>query len=114
MVADQSLVRQVLLNMIHNSVGAMPDGGLFEISAKPIQSGSGAKRIEIMCSDTGSGVAEKIREKIFDPFFTTRDSGAGLGLSIVSQIAQAHGGYVDLLDSKDTGAAFVVSFPQEG
>lgn len=110
--ADESLIRQAVLNMIHNSIGAMPDGGLFEVEVKRVEGENEPERIEIVCSDTGSGVSEKIREKIFDPFFTTKDSGSGLGLSIVSQIAQAHGGYVHLIDRRGGGAAFVVSLPQ--
>lgn len=110
--ADESLVRQAILNMIHNAVGAMPDGGVFEIEVDSVKGVNGSKRIDIVCSDTGLGVSEKIREKIFDPFFTTKDSGSGLGLSIVSQIAQAHGGYVDLIEKRGSGAAFVISLPQ--
>jgi len=110
--ADESLIRQVILNMIHNSVGAMPDGGVIGIEVNCVKGKSRPERIEIVCSDTGNGVSEEIREKIFDPFFTTRDSGSGLGLSIVSQIAQAHGGYVDLVDKKGGGAVFIVSLPQ--
>ncbi|HEB73052.1 MAG TPA: hypothetical protein ENI77_10585 [Nitrospirae bacterium] len=110
--ADESLIRQAILNMIHNSVGAMPDGGIIGIEVNRVKGANGPERIEIVCSDTGCGVSEEIREKIFDPFFTTRDSGSGLGLSIISQIAQAHGGYVDLIDKKGDGAVFIVSLPQ--
>lgn len=111
--ADRNLVRQVILNLIHNAVSSMPDGGRMEIEARRAQSASGKRSVEIVVSDTGPGVEKAIREKIFDPFFTTREAGFGLGLSIASQIARAHGGYVDLIEAASGGAKFIVSLPQE-
>jgi len=110
MSADRDLLRQALLNLIHNSVNAMANGGRFHLTARTMEK-SGRGWVEILCKDTGPGVPEDIREKIFDPFFTTKESGAGLGLSIVCQIAQAHGGYVDLV--KSGGGAFVIAVPRE-
>jgi len=106
--ADENLIRQVLLNMIQNAINAMPEGGEFTITAKDVKSNG---RVEITCSDTGPGVAENIREKIFDPFFTTKQTGAGLGLSIVSQVLQAHGGYVDILETGADGTKFIMAIP---
>lgn len=113
LLADRNLMRQVILNLIHNAVSAMPDGGRMEIEARLAQSASGKSSVEILVSDTGPGVEKSIREKIFDPFFTTREAGSGLGLSIASQIARAHGGYVDLIEAASGGAKFIVSLPQE-
>lgn len=108
-LADPDLLRQVVLNMIQNSVQAMPDGGEFRLT---LQYGDGEEtRAEILCEDTGPGVPADIRDRIFDPFFTTKDSGAGLGLAIVSQIAQAHGGYVELVETGEPGARFIISIP---
>ncbi|VAX18212.1 hypothetical protein MNBD_NITROSPINAE02-777 [hydrothermal vent metagenome] len=114
MTGDPDLVRQVLLNMIHNSTQAMPDGGLFTLSARTVLEEGAPVSVEIICKDTGPGIDSEVRDKVFDPFFTTKDSGAGLGLAIVSQIVQAHGGYVDILESPEAGAAFVISLPLEG
>ncbi|MBI4829846.1 MAG: HAMP domain-containing histidine kinase [Nitrospinae bacterium] len=107
--ADPGMVRQVILNMIHNAVAAQPEGGFFEASVT--QTGG---RVEFRFADGGPGVGADIRERIFDPFFTTKDSGAGLGLSIVNQIARAHGGFADLVDSAGPGAVFVFSIPSRG
>ncbi len=114
MTGDPDLIRQVLLNMIHNSTQAMPDGGRFTLSARTVMEEGVRVSVEIICKDTGPGVDPETRDKVFDPFFTTKDSGAGLGLAIVSQIVQAHGGYVDILESPEVGAAFVISLPLEG
>ena len=46
--------------------------------------------------DRGMGIPEELDEKVFEPFFTTRDSGSGLGLSLSSRMAQAHGGFMEL------------------
>lgn len=113
-VADPDLVRQALLNIIHNATQAMPDGGEFTISVKTVSKDGEKSAVEIICMDTGPGAPENIRDKIFDPFFTTKETGAGLGLAIVSQIVQAHGGYVDLLKTEGQGAGFIISFPLGG
>ena len=111
--ADGELLRQALLNMIQNSVQAMPEGGVFELSLKKKSVPGSPDKAEIILKDTGPGIPRDVRDRIFDPFFTTRESGAGLGLAIVSQITQAHGGYVDALDSPGGGAAFIISLPVE-
>jgi signal transduction histidine kinase len=107
--ADEGLIRQLMLNLVRNAVQAMPDGGEFGVRLASAGNRSGS--VEIVVSDTGPGVPAKVRDRIFDPFFTTKDGGAGLGLAIASQIAQAHGGYIDLLDSSESGARFMISLP---
>lgn len=112
--ADEGLIRQLLLNLVRNAVQAMPDGGEFGVRLTAAENEESQKGVvEIVVSDTGPGVPPRIRERIFDPFFTTKDGGAGLGLAIASQIAQAHGGYIDLLDSGENGAKFMISLPDE-
>ncbi|RYG70530.1 HAMP domain-containing histidine kinase, partial [bacterium] len=72
-------------------------------------------RVEFWVSDTGPGVPPELREEIFDRFTTTSThDGFGLGLSIVSAIAEAHGGRVTLDDSPaGSGAVFRVRLPRE-
>jgi two-component system sensor histidine kinase FlrB len=112
--ADEGLIRQLMLNLVRNAIQAMPDGGEFGVKlASPGNAGNRSGSVEIVVSDTGPGVPAKVRDRIFDPFFTTKDGGAGLGLAIASQIAQAHGGYIDLLDSSESGARFMISLPIE-
>jgi two-component system sensor histidine kinase FlrB len=68
---------------------------------------------QILVSDNGPGVPQKIRERIFEPFFTTRARGNGIGLSIVKSVVEAHGGSVHLAESR-IGAMFVIELPAEG
>lgn len=73
---------------------------------KPTRAGA----IEISIKDNGPGVPKAVADKIFTPFFTTKQSGAGIGLSVVSEIISAHGGFVEL-DNSPTGACFKLLFP---
>jgi signal transduction histidine kinase len=65
----------------------------------------------ISVEDSGPGVPPALRDKLFEPFFTTREEGAGLGLPIVRQIAQAHGGRVLAGDRPGGGARFEIHLP---
>jgi two-component system sensor histidine kinase FlrB len=69
-------------------------------------------RAQIVVSDNGPGVPEKIRARIFEPFFTTRSRGNGIGLSIVKSVVEAHGGSVCLAESA-CGATFIIELPTE-
>ena len=62
--------------------------------------------------DEGDGVPPAERERIFEPFYRLRpqDHGAGLGLNLVQEIMQVHGGRIDILDGKPSGACFRMSF----
>ncbi|VAX24348.1 hypothetical protein MNBD_NITROSPINAE01-138 [hydrothermal vent metagenome] len=111
MKGDPDLLRQVILNLIHNSVQAMPGSGEFFISGISVEKNK-KPFVEIVTRDTGSGIPDNIRDKVFDPFFTTKDSGSGLGLAIASQITQAHGGYIDLIDTAKKGAGFIICLPR--
>jgi signal transduction histidine kinase len=60
--------------------------------------------------DNGRGINSKDLEKIFNPFFTTKDTGTGLGLTIASQIMQAHDGYIKASSEEDKGSTFSLHF----
>lgn len=66
-------------------------------------------------ADTGEGIAPDIQMNIFEPFFTTRESGSGLGLTVVRKIVADHGGVVSLRSQPGEGSIFTVRLPyQEG
>ncbi len=102
-----SLVSAVL-NLASNALQAASGTLNLELLARC----SAAGRAQIVVSDDGPGVPEKIRERIFEPFFTTRARGNGIGLSIVKSVVEAHGGQVYLADSSG-GATFVIELPAE-
>jgi signal transduction histidine kinase len=105
---DENSIKQVLINVLENSIEAMPEGGLISISSK-ISTEDNKLKIEI--SDTGKGIPDDIFNKIFDPFFTSKESGVGLGLSISYQIVKAHNGEIYFSNNIDKGTKCIIKLP---
>lgn len=109
---DAGQMKQVLLNLILNSIHAMPGNGTLTLSAtltgEQTPKGS-AFRLSV--SDTGVGIPMAQRSRIFDPFFTTRDEGTGLGLAIVHAIVEAHCGRIDVESVEGSGTTFTIVLP---
>jgi signal transduction histidine kinase len=104
----ESHLRQVLLNLLLNSVDAMPDGGEFRIHSE----GKGEGHLTICVEDTGPGVPSELAGKVFDPFFSTKEQGTGLGLSIVERILDSHGGSIALAAGQNGATTrFVLRLP---
>src|SRR5438132_5632901 len=110
--ADARLFRQALVNLVTNSVQAMPHGGILTITASRVIS-DGAAQIRIAVHDTGAGIPPDVRGKVFQPFFTTKPTGTGLGLAVVKRIAEGQGGRVQLAQS-DHGTEFHLFLPLSG
>ncbi len=102
---DREQIMQVLLNLVLNALEFVSDGGRVAVSTY-LEAGA----LWICVADDGPGVPPPIRERIFDPFFSRREGGIGLGLTIVQQIVQAHGGEIRVTDSPWGGAAFNIRF----
>ena len=99
--ADRDQIKQVMLNLCHNSLDAMPDGGELRIGAGHSARG-GHSGLFIEVADTGSGISPKHLAQVFQPFFTTgKKHGTGLGLAICRNIAEAHGG--DMILTSEPG-----------
>ena len=96
---------QVLLNLVLNALSFVPAGGRIVVRAART---AGAARVVV--ADSGPGVPSELRQRIFDPFFSRREGGIGLGLTIVQQIVQVHGGEIEVDESEWGGAAFVLRF----
>ena len=84
---DEYKLRSVLLNLVGNSVDAIPECGQVTISTfrkirESVTMTSGSEVIAIQVADTGSGIAEELLPRVFDPFFTTKDPGKGMGLGL--------------------------------
>jgi signal transduction histidine kinase len=107
---DKDQIQQVFMNLIVNAQEAMPQGGKIMISAKQSED---KRFIEIVISDTGSGINEEQIDNIFDPFFTTKEMGTGLGLSISLGIVENHGGRLEVTSTRGQGASFKVMLPVE-
>jgi signal transduction histidine kinase len=103
---DKQKLRQVFLNLLKNAAEAMPQGGKVLVQAER----KGAQ-VLIRVSDTGAGMEPEVAEKVFDPFFTTKDrkKGYGLGLFVVHNIIQEHGGDISVESSPGRGTTFTIS-----
>jgi two-component system sensor histidine kinase HydH len=106
--ADPDMLYQAFLNILINAMQAMPQGGKISV-----QIGSSDTAVEIFFEDQGEGIAEDILEKIWDPFFTTKSKGTGLGLGIVKNIVESHGGSVRISNRSVSGARVTVKLPVE-
>ncbi len=107
-LADESQIRQIIMNLCINAIHAMETGGHLSITTQ-----ARAQEIVLSIRDTGPGVPEEIKDKIFLPFFTTKDVdvGTGLGLSVVHGIVKSHRGRIKVLSKPGQGAEFKVYLP---
>jgi signal transduction histidine kinase len=103
---DNKKIKQVIVNLLSNAMQAMPKGGTLKVATKLNQD-----NVQIIISDTGSGIDKNLIERIFTPFFTTKARGVGLGLSIVHNIVKKHGGTVEVESEQDKGTTFIVTLP---
>ncbi len=102
---DRDQLIQVFLNLVINATQHVLIGG--KIYIETLNQG---EKIVVKICDNGSGISESDREKIFDPFFTRRETGVGLGLTVVQQIVMAHYGQIFVEDNPNGGSCFVVVF----
>jgi signal transduction histidine kinase len=105
--ADSAQVKQVFLNVLLNSVQAMPEGGTITVHMADRPDGKREESIDsvrVTVSDTGPGMREETIRRVFDPFFTTKENGTGLGLSITYGIVHGHGGEIDIASKTDPSA----------
>lgn len=118
---DPSQLHQVIMNLGINASQAMqPGGGVLSIQLRQVaadQQGAGPSLpepcVQLTVEDTGCGMEPRTLERIFDPFFTTKvpGSGTGLGLSVVHDIIQGHGGNLRVSSRFGKGSSFQIDLP---
>ncbi len=109
-MATDSELRAVVLNLAQNAIHAMPNGGRLSVSTR--QNG---EQVEIVFEDTGVGITAEDAPHVFDPFFSHRadgQSGTGLGLSICRSIIEGYGGKIEFDSQPGRGSRFVVRLPE--
>jgi PAS domain S-box-containing protein len=87
LVCDPNQLKQVFINLVKNSIEAMPNGGELSLSAIPVHKCS---HVLITLQDTGNGIPEHLLPLVSKPFFTTKEQGTGLGLMIINKIIEQH------------------------
>lgn len=109
---DRGQIQQVLLNVIHNAIQAMPKGGDLVIRSS-LEERDDKEWIKVIVKDSGKGIPADELPRIFEPFYTTKPTGAGtgLGLSISYGIVSDHGGFMDVQSEPGEGAEFLIWLP---
>jgi two-component system NtrC family sensor kinase len=133
LVADKQRIQQVFLNLLKNAAEAIPAEGTIAITARQhravdkLEDGGSIYNylryhgkctleddtVDIEISDTGTGIPADVLPKVFDPFFTTKDvgKGSGLGLFIVHDIIEEHGGCIAVDSDPGKGTTFLIRLP---
>ena len=105
-----SQMLQVISNLLHNALDALPDGGTLSLRVR-----KRADRIEFLVADNGQGIAFEYMQQIFEPFFTTKkEAGNGLGLSLSKRIVEDHQGKIMIRSSvrpERQGTVLKISLP---
>jgi len=105
---DGNSIKQILINGILNALQAMDSGGELTLSTSLVD---GALQCTI--TDTGSGISKENLKHIFDPFFTTKKDGTGMGLAVAWNIAQQHGGRLDITSRENKGTSLLLTLPYD-
>ena len=104
--ADPDRLTQVLLNLYLNAIQAIGQHGVISVTVS--ESGAGVK---ISVTDSGKGIAADQLEAIFTPYFTTKAEGTGLGLAVVHNIVEQHGGTIQVASQEGKGSTFTLWLP---
>jgi signal transduction histidine kinase len=105
---DNEQMKQVILNLLMNSIQAMPEGGQFRLEGEVSKDG---QWVELSIRDSGVGIPPEDMDKLFDPFFSTKEGGIGLGLSIAHRIIDQHHGKIEVTSNPNEGTIFTVYLP---
>ena len=115
-VADATLIEQVLLNLTRNAIDAMEDvpaeKRILRIEAYSDEQASGRK-VTVAVADRGRGISKEVESKLFSPFFSTKADGMGMGLNICRTAVEAHGGTLGHASNPDGGTIFSFSLPAD-
>jgi signal transduction histidine kinase len=101
-------VLQIITNLLSNAFRWTPDGGRIELD---LYAENGAVAVSVL--DSGPGIEPENQERIFRAFWSRDGSGTGLGLAIARELAEAHGGRIDLESAPGRGSRFELVLPVE-
>ena len=103
---DPEQIKQVLLNIFHNALDTMEDGGRLSVRTE-----ADSSRFTIVVGNTGELIKPEDMPNLFEPFFSTKLGGTGLGLAVSQKIIQEHGGDISVTSSLARGTEFMISLP---
>ncbi|MFH1161266.1 MAG: ATP-binding protein [bacterium] len=107
-IADQTQIHQVLVNLITNAIQTMPQGGKLTIRTEADEN-----HVSLIVEDTGAGISDEVKKQMFIPFFTTKEvgQGTGIGLSVVHGVITSHNGTIKVESKIGEGTRFEVQLP---
>jgi signal transduction histidine kinase len=112
---DPDQLRQVLVNVIGNAIDASPKHAPIFIATEVVNAGGegllARSQARVKITDQGKGIESATLERIFEPFFSTKKRGTGLGLPIVKQIVEQHGGTIGVQTEVGKGTSFTIELP---
>ena len=111
--ADENQVRQIIMNVVINSIQAIKINGKIKITTENSRLKE-KPAIKLIIEDSGIGIPESELSQIFDPFFTKKDKGTGLGLSIVYKLVENHQGEIKVESTEGKGTKFMIFLIQKG
>ncbi|TGV16903.1 histidine kinase, partial [Mesorhizobium sp. M00.F.Ca.ET.186.01.1.1] len=103
---DVEQLKQILLNLMKNSIEAMKEGGILLIESRLDD-----KAVHIHVKDTGEGIPAEFLVRIFDPFFSLKEDGTGLGLPISRRMVENHGGDLQVKSKLGQGTEIIITLP---
>jgi signal transduction histidine kinase len=105
-------IRQVISNLLSNSMDAMPNHGKIQFRLSRSIGRNEARLVRFTIADTGSGIPPEQLKNIFEPFFTTKEVvGTGLGLWVTKEIVEKHGATIRVRSKPGKGTVFSIAFP---
>ncbi len=110
MRAEADKLSQICRNLIVNAIQAMPDGGKLVVKTGQ-HAAHRTKTVTVSVEDNGVGIGQADLERIFDPLFTTKSRGLGLGLRVVKNLVEQHGGTITVQSQLGQGSRFIATFP---
>ncbi|UTR12797.1 ATP-binding protein [Evansella sp. LMS18] len=103
---EENQLKQVLINLLKNSMEAMPAGGKIQVTAENTPGG-----LSLRIKDEGPGIPEDVLKKIGQPFYTTKEDGNGLGMLVSRRIVEAHGGQLFIESEMGIGTVVEIRLP---
>ena len=107
-LAEPAQLREVLTNLVHNAIDALPTGGSITLSAETRHDA-----VALRVKDNGTGMTPEVRRRLFEPFFTTKDVGHGTGLGLATSygIVRSLGGTIEVETRPKRGTTMIVTLP---
>lgn len=105
LLLNEHEIKQLLLNIVRNAMEAMDANGYLQISTS-----YNCDVIVLSVMDEGPGIPDELKCKVFEPFYSSKSVGTGLGLPLCADIAKRHNAHIEILDNKDNGSIFQISF----